>query len=166
MKSFRIVTATTTSMALTSILETSTVTTVTSTETSTIMPISCDGEVGNVTIPGTIITSPNFPNNYPNYQDCEMLITMPKGTLVLLDFLSLNIESSWWGLSCNDWLEVFDGSDASVGTDRIGEKICGNETPNQMAASGNTLFISFRSNYAGSSAGFQIKVDVGMNLIF
>ena len=87
-----------------------------------------------------------------------------KGTLVVLNFLALDIESGFWDWDCYDQLEIFDGPDTN--TDRIGLGICGDTIPNDITSSKNTLLIRFTSDSSVSGQGFQIKVDVGMNQYF
>ena len=41
---------------------------------------------------GGIITSPSYPGNYPNNADCIYTISQPTGTVILLNFLSMDIE--------------------------------------------------------------------------
>ena len=47
-----------------------------------------------ITSAGSVIMSPNHPNNYANSQDCEWLVTFPEGQTVSLNFLAFSLERS------------------------------------------------------------------------
>ena len=49
----------------------------------------CGGVINEV---GGVITSPNFPNEYPNDQDCEWHVQLPVGQKVELNFLGFVLE--------------------------------------------------------------------------
>merc|ERR1711879_543538 len=48
---------------------------------------------GNFTTPQGIITSPSYPDNYPDNADCIYTISQPYGVTILLNFLSMDIWS-------------------------------------------------------------------------
>ena len=76
-----------------------------------------------------------------------------------LQFLDFNLEAS---SQCRwDWLKIRDGDDASA--IQIGEKLCGDQSPNPIVSSGNALYIYFHSDGSVESSGFKIQVDVGKN---
>ena len=63
---------------------------------------------GNFTTPHGLLTSPSYPEIYPNNIDCVYTITQPTGAAILLNVLSFNTERF------SDFLEIRDGpSDAS-----------------------------------------------------
>ena len=89
-----------------------------------------------------MITSPDYPENYPDNADCIYTIYQPTGTVILLNILSMDIEYStnydydwisdnydyhqYGGVTCNtDYLEIRDG--ASEQSPLI-DGYCGNET--------------------------------------
>ena len=47
---------------------------------------------GVINADGGVIQSPNFPNQYPNDQDCEWRVQLPAGQKVALNFLAFNLE--------------------------------------------------------------------------
>ena len=69
---------------------------------------------------GGIITSPSYPDYYPNNADCIYAISQPTGTVILLNFLSMDIEGGW----CYDYLEIRDGPSADS---PLLSKLCGNK---------------------------------------
>ena len=55
------------------------------------------------------MTSPNYPDVYTNDETCEWTITVPEGSIVLVEFNSFHLED---GL---DFLHIYDGgSDSAV----------------------------------------------------
>ena len=51
-------------------------------------------KIGEITIAGTELTSPNHPRNYPDYKDCFHVIKFKKGRPIELTFLEFDIEGS------------------------------------------------------------------------
>ena len=46
-----------------------------------------------ITVPGTVFTSTNYPNKYPNNEDCSRVIRFDAGKTVHLSFLHFDIEA-------------------------------------------------------------------------
>ena len=84
------------------------------------------------------ITSPLYPDNYPDNAFCIYTISQPTGNVIRLNFLSMDIESELV-VSCGyDYLEIRDGpSDYST----VLGKLCGNEIPAPIQSSQNQLWI-------------------------
>ena len=60
--------------------------------------------------PNGVITSPGFPNNYPDDSNISWLIQLPKGKFIEVNFLSFETEEDCW----RDSLTIYNGpSDAS-----------------------------------------------------
>ena len=57
----------------------------------------------------------------------------------------------------NDWLDVYDGRNATQ--PKIGNGLCGSAIPTSIVSSENQLFIRFRSDYGGSKSGFKLLVE-------
>ena len=96
---------------------------------------------GNFTTQNGIFTSPSYPDNYPDNTDCIYSISQPNGTVIMLNFLSMDIEScsGWWCAdNCPDYLEIRDGpsDDSSL----LG-KLCGSEIPAPIQSSQNQLWM-------------------------
>ena len=68
---------------------------------------------GNFNTPNGILTSPSYPDNYPDNSDCIYTISQPVGTLILLKIDRIDIE---YGYSITpfecafDYLEIRDGA--------------------------------------------------------
>lgn len=59
---------------------------------------------GQLSEPVGEVTSPNYPNQYPNDRQCEWMIVMPTGRQIVLNVTDFRLESH---PSCdNDYLEV------------------------------------------------------------
>ena len=94
----------------------------------------CDG---SFTTPNGIITSPSHPGNYPDNVDCIYTISQPTGTVIMLNFLSMDIEDLG-GCDYGDYLEIRDGSSADS---PILDKVCGDEIPTSIESSLNKLWM-------------------------
>ena len=77
---------------------------------------------GDFTTPHGILTSPSYPDTYPDNSDCIYNISQPYGTSIMLIIHSLNIEEA---ASCQyDYLEInYDASGA------LSDKHCGYYSP-------------------------------------
>ena len=93
---------------------------------------------GHFTTPHGILTSPSFPENYPDNADCYYTISQPTGTVILLNFLSMDTEKSSSSDTCYDYLEVRDGP--SEVSPLLG-KLCGSEIPAPIISSQNQLLM-------------------------
>ena len=123
--------------------------------------MNCDSPFHTkVTVPGTIIRSPNYPSSYEPGKDCRTTIRFLNR--VLLRFLSFDVEKH---SSCNyDYLIVYDGPDDS--SSQIGTKLCGNTKPTEVESSGNTVHISFHTDGSVQKAGFRIVIsEIGRLII-
>ena len=79
--------------------------------------------MGHFTAPGGILTSPSYPNNYPDDADCVYTISLAPGTQIQLIVQSMDIEyhsvhnddygfyhQNNGGVTCMfDYLEIYDG---------------------------------------------------------
>ena len=91
--------------------------------------------------------SPNYPNNYPDGQDCSWGITVPDGFLVKVEFSHFNTESSY------DNLRIYDGpsSWSSLLVTLTGDL----STPREVISTGSSLWFNFRSDGSFSRSGFE-----------
>ena len=83
-----------------------------------------------------IISSPSYPENYTNNADCIFTISQSPGTIILLNFVFVDVEND---ISCRyDYLEIRDGpSEASF----VLEKLCGSESAFFIQSSQNMLWM-------------------------
>ncbi|XP_070574727.1 cubilin-like [Ptychodera flava] len=97
------------------------------------------------------ISSPNYPDNYPNSQDCYITITVPHDT-VLLTFETFDLRSdAAGGDSCQDYVEIMTAEDEY--------KVCGNwqGKQNQLVyhSVSNVILVHFFADGQGTANGFQ-----------
>ena len=97
---------------------------------------SCGGNYSNTT---SLVTSPLYPNPYPDQADCTYLISQPNGTYITISFLKFDIICHDLAF-VSDYIEMRDG--ISEDTPLMG-KFCGNSTsvPRFMQTTQNNLWI-------------------------
>ncbi|KAI0242259.1 Exoskeleton protein RP43 [Lamellibrachia satsuma] len=92
-------------------------------------------------------------SHYENYETCSWRIQAPANKRVRIYFISFNLEfhsSCLW-----DWVKIYDGSSANAPL--IG-KYCGTNKPAGLIySSGNSMFVTFRSDHSITKPGFRIK---------
>ena len=89
------------------------------------------------------ITSPSYPGNYPDNADCIYTIAQPIGTVILLNFLSIDIQIctySWCNPCIFDYLEIRDGPSADS---FLLDKLCGSESPAPIQSNQNQLWMKW-----------------------
>ena len=121
---------------------------------------------GKITLPGTIITSENYPEPYPNYKTCQIDIEFKKGELVELTFLDFDIlgKSNRYKTGCDTYgnYEYLQLSDGLVD---IGRPYCKFNQPTILSTNrsySETMTIRFRAKYSSHETpgrGFKMKVD-------
>ncbi|KAF0028409.1 hypothetical protein F2P81_019496 [Scophthalmus maximus] len=103
--------------------------------------------------PPGYITSPNYPQNYPQNVDCVWVITVPNGEAVQIDFEDeIYIEPTTQCLY--DYLEVRDGS--TTNADLI-SRLCGNTRPSTQHSTGSSMLLRFRTDTSVTHKGFKAK---------
>ena len=97
-----------------------------------------------------ILTSPSYPENYPNLADCVYIIALPALTFFKLELHSMDIDECTQS-SCTsqcpwDYLEIRDGQSESS---PLLNKLCGNSTrvvvSNQLFLRGVVIFVSVQT---------------------
>ncbi|XP_033647325.1 fibrillin-2-like [Asterias rubens] len=108
-----------------------------------------------------IITSPNYPGQYPTDAMCAWLISSEEGNHVSLTFSSFEVEES---SGCYyDYVQVFDGADDTATL--IG-RFCGDETPRTITSTGSKLLIKFISDSSIARLGFHANFSTGCSRNF
>ncbi|XP_062852030.1 CUB and sushi domain-containing protein 1-like [Trichomycterus rosablanca] len=103
---------------------------------------------GNVTGPAGVILSPNYPQPYPPGKECDWRIKVNPDFVIALVFKSFNMEPSY------DFLHVYEGEDSNG---RLISSLQGNQAPERIESSGNSLFLAFRSDASLGMSGFAIE---------
>ncbi|XP_070174131.1 cubilin-like [Littorina saxatilis] len=106
-----------------------------------------------------IITSPDYPNNYPHNRNCTWTISVPTGQQIRLNFTQFSLEQHF---SCNyDYLEIRNGG---FDTSPLVGRFCGSLLRNSalqapIVSHSNRLWLRFKSDGSSSSSGFQLTYD-------
>ncbi|KAA0717588.1 CUB and sushi domain-containing protein 1 [Triplophysa tibetana] len=106
----------------------------------------CEAPCGyNVTAPNGTIFSPDYPNEYPDSQDCTWLITVPHGHGVYINFTLLQTEP------VTDYIAIWDGPEQSYPQLGI---FSGNTALESAYSTFNQVLIRFHSDF--STSGFFV----------
>ncbi len=111
----------------------------------------CGGEYQQ---PTGYITSPYYPDSYPNDRECVYVISQPPGTRIHLEFMEFDVESH---SDCMfDYLEVRDGDNEN--STLIG-KFCGGPTsiPAPVDSQHNYLWLRFGTDGSIQNRGFRLN---------
>ena len=96
------------------------------------------------------VSSPNYPDSYPNDKRCAWLFVAAPGHRVKLEFKTFELEVG--GNCSNDSVVVYDGDAADSRT--LG-RYCGSRLPRSPISSANRLYVVFESNLSIRKKGFQ-----------
>ncbi|MGH0150723.1 UNVERIFIED_CONTAM: hypothetical protein FKN15_032572 [Acipenser sinensis] len=111
------------------------------------------GEV--YTAPTGTLTSPNYPNNYPNSRQCIYKIIVETNRQIMLNFTDFILEHTY--PSCSfDHIEIRDGG---YETSPLIGKYCGTYTPPLVISHSNRLWIKFSSDVTVTYKGFMAHWD-------
>ncbi|XP_070550427.1 bone morphogenetic protein 1-like [Ptychodera flava] len=89
----------------------------------------------------TVITSPNHPHEYDTYTYCNYKVDTSKNKLIEIDSIMLDVENS---PGCSkDSVAIYDGVDTN--SPLLGV-FCGNQSPQTLRTSSNSVFIRFVSD--------------------
>merc|ERR1712241_164028 len=102
---------------------------------------------------GNVIQSPNYPAAYPHDLDETWNLTVATGQKIELTFETFDVESH---SNCDyDYVQISDGKEE--------QKFCGSDKPSPIKSSGNTMNITFHSDYSVSRDGFKATWKVVEN---
>ncbi|KAJ3611231.1 hypothetical protein NHX12_021247, partial [Muraenolepis orangiensis] len=106
------------------------------------------------TSPAGSLSSPNYPNNYPNHRECAFKIVVEVNMQIMLNFTDFQLEGS---ANCiYDYVEIRDGG---YETSPLIGKYCGNQGPPVLVSHSNRLWVKFRSDLTGTHRGFSAHWD-------
>uniref|UniRef100_A0AAX7TR92 CUB and Sushi multiple domains 1 n=1 Tax=Astatotilapia calliptera TaxID=8154 RepID=A0AAX7TR92_ASTCA len=103
---------------------------------------------GNVSGPSGVILSPNYPQPYPPGKECDWRIRVNPDFVIALIFKSFNMEPSY------DFLHIYEGEDSNG---PLLASLQGNQAPERIESSDNSLFLAFRSDASLGMSGFAIE---------
>uniref|UniRef100_A0A8B9P6B4 CUB domain containing protein 2 n=1 Tax=Apteryx owenii TaxID=8824 RepID=A0A8B9P6B4_APTOW len=105
---------------------------------------------GELTALSGEITSPDYPDNYPNNAECRWSIRAAAGAGVTLVFADFQVENDE---ECSfDYVALFDGPTAAAA--RLG-RYCGSRSPPRAVSSGRELLVVFKSDFNIGGRGFK-----------
>ena len=96
-----------------------------------------------------VVSSPNFPSNYPNNLEKTEIIEVEQGMIIALHFLSFNIHSS---SDCQDYLAIMDND----GTPLM-EKRCGSTLPKNITSTSNNVTLKFITSRVHTDSGWSLR---------
>ncbi|TKS88121.1 Cubilin Intrinsic factor-cobalamin receptor [Collichthys lucidus] len=108
---------------------------------------------GYLTGPAGSFSYPNTPGHdeYDHMVSCAWVIRIETNKILRITFPFFDLESS---TNCNfDFLQIHDGDSAS---DYIIGKYCGQNNPQELYSSHNSLYFWFRSDHSVSAGGFTV----------
>ncbi|XP_070559274.1 mannan-binding lectin serine protease 1-like [Ptychodera flava] len=118
---------------------------------------SCGGTRSVRELPGQI-TTPNYPDAYPDNEDCNWLLVATPGDHVTITFDDFDVEQED---DCQyDNVMIFDGPDKSF--DLIGS-FCGNTIPEDIVSTNRHLYITFHSDLSENGRGFSLIYTIDDN---
>ena len=116
-----------------------------------------------VTIPGTIITSPNYPGNYSNNMECQMKIRFPADQIATITVDEFDGEHD---SSCKyDLLFLFDGEGNDEDLIMGAIELCGKDARGKtIKSTGNVMRLRYlsTSDNLETRPGFKIHTNNGM----
>ncbi|OAD59859.1 Tolloid-like protein 2 [Eufriesea mexicana] len=102
-----------------------------------------------IAAPMGTITSPNYPDHYPGLKDCVWHFVTKPGHRIKLVFKVFEMESHQ---ECNyDHIAIYDGD--SPDSHVLG-KFCGTKEPHPILATGNQMYMVFKSDASVQRKGF------------
>ncbi|KAJ8337763.1 hypothetical protein SKAU_G00367290 [Synaphobranchus kaupii] len=105
------------------------------------------------TSPTGVLSSPNYPQNYPINRQCIYRIIVGVNMQIMLNFTDFYLE----GNACSyDYLELRDGG---YETSPLIGKYCSGQGPPLVVSHSNRLWIKFRSDYSVTFRGFTAHWD-------
>lgn len=125
-------------------------------EAASTVTIDCSSPFNEVTTTGTAITSPNYPSNYNNGNDCQVTIRFAAEQIVSITLESFDVESH---SSCGwDYLAIHDGD--STNSPFIGSKLCGSShSGTTIQSTGNSMTLHFHTDGSVTRPGFKVYAN-------
>ena len=112
------------------------------------------------------VTSPNYPNNYPNDLDKTQTIRVEEGLIISLQFTAFDIEAEYDYdndtsaydydyesiIACPDHLTIADGDGTT-----LMEKSCGNSLPADITSTSNVVNLVFSTSSVITRTGWSVS---------
>nr|XP_044991063.1 cubilin [Jaculus jaculus] len=121
------------------------------------LSLACGGNIYLHDVDSTgYVTSPNYPDNYPQHANCIWILAAPPGKSILVQFEDqLNIEET---SHCTaSYLELRDGVDSNA---PVLSKFCGTVLPNSQISSREIMYLRFQTGNGSTHMGFKAKYSI------
>ncbi|XP_075423376.1 embryonic protein UVS.2-like [Ascaphus truei] len=102
-----------------------------------------------------VVTSPGYPEKYPNSVDCIFPILAPVGYKIKMTFTNFRLELVSSCSVSSDHLAVYDGS--SITAPKLGTFCSQTQIPPPVTSTGNSMLLQFHSDVWMNSEGFRAK---------
>ena len=123
--------------------------------------IDCGREdifISDYGIPTYTLTSPNYPDSYPNRMSCHWIVTSPYDTRIFAEFTSFDVEEYY------DFVYVgYEPIYAEFGSDSGKHSpyaLSGIELPPSFLSPGNMFYVTMTSDFNTFLQGFVLKFRV------
>ena len=93
-----------------------------------------------------VVTSPNYPRNYPNSLAITEKIQVQEGLVIILQFTAFRTTN------CNDHLRITDAD----GTTLV-EKACGSSMPTNITSTSNSIEMLFKTDASSTKEGWSVS---------
>ena len=118
--------------------------------------MECLSDCPATTTSTTLITSPNYPTNYPEYDFIVYYtISPPAGQSVDIEFSTFDVFRFCFNCACYDWVVVLNNEG-----EEILSKTCGNEIPGRITFTNVVTLVFHSYSEDGVGAGFQAVLSV------
>ncbi|XP_074859501.1 CUB domain-containing protein 2 [Carettochelys insculpta] len=103
-----------------------------------------------------VITSPDYPENYPNNAECRWIIRAVPNSVIKLAFVDFQMENNE---GCNfDYVAIYDGP--TMGDAHLSH-YCGTVKPPDIVSSTHELLVVFKSDFNIGGRGFKANFFSG-----
>ena len=98
------------------------------------------------------MTSPNYPNNYPNRLEKTEVIAVEQGLIISLQFTAFDIQLTWGSTCSKDHLTISDGDGTT-----LMEKSCGTPLPASITSTSNIVKLIFITSSGYTRPGWNVS---------
>ena len=105
-----------------------------------------------------VVTSPNYPDEYPNDLQNTTTIKVEKGMIIALKFTAFDVEQGEYAFSPGsaspclfDHLTIKDGDEST-----LMEKTCGNALPKDLVSKSNVVKLHFKTDEIVTKSGWSV----------
>ena len=95
-----------------------------------------------------VLTSPDYPQNYPSHHDSEQEIRVSEGNTISIHFTDFNIERQY------DWVEIIDGNGIILMTMQSGNSWGG---PEYIVSKTNRALVKFHTDGDTQRTGWRLE---------